>query len=174
MVAGDRARAGHLAGVPCELHRSRLSGVSFGGHGPPRGIRGVSVAQRGNRFGRIDDYFQRTDDETCVLVQIETRLALERVLDIAAVDGVDGVFFGPADLAADFGKLGDVNNAEVWRAILAAGQRLKQADKSVGTLVNGAARARELFDAGFDFVACGSDLGLLARGADNLVAELKA
>ena len=73
---------------------------------PPRGIRGVSLATRANAFGRTNDYYSRIEEETAVLVQIETRVALERALDIAAVDGVSGVFFGPADIGADIGQLG--------------------------------------------------------------------
>lgn len=73
---------------------------------PPRGNRGVSLSQRGNRYGRVKDYVARVEEETCILVQIETREALSQVGEIAAVEGVDGVFFGPADLSADMGIIG--------------------------------------------------------------------
>src|SRR2546426_1060071 len=72
---------------------------------PPAGIRGVSVTTRANRFGRVKDYAKRADEEMCVLVQLETRNALGNLESIAAVDGVDGLFIGPGDLAADFGHL---------------------------------------------------------------------
>ncbi|MDX1605195.1 MAG: HpcH/HpaI aldolase/citrate lyase family protein, partial [Candidatus Competibacterales bacterium] len=84
---------------------------------PPDGIRGVALSHRGNRFGQIEDYFSRVGAELCVLVQIETRAALERIDEIAAVDGVDGVFFGPADLSADMGLLGQPGHPEVSAAI---------------------------------------------------------
>src|ERR1043166_7189050 len=84
---------------------------------PPRGVRGVAVATRANRFGRLTDYLQRAGDEICVHVQIETRGALANLEAIAAVDGVDGLFIGPSDLAADFGQLGNSAHPEVRRAI---------------------------------------------------------
>lgn len=137
---------------------------------PPRGIRGVSVSQRGNRFGRVSDYFDRVEAETCVLVQIETQQALSRVGEIASVDGVDGVFFGPADLAADMGLLGQAAHEDVWAAIAEGANAARAAGKPVGTLVGDAGKATQLIRDGFSFVACGSDLNLLARSAD---AQLK-
>lgn len=139
---------------------------------PPHGIRGVSGAQRGNRFGRVTDYFQRVEAETCILVQIETRAALKLTKEIASVEGVDGVFFGPADIAADFGKIGQVEDAEVWDAIMAAASIVQDLGKPVGTLVTNPEKAITLLNSGFTFVACGTDTGLLARGADALLAKV--
>ncbi|MEM7424958.1 MAG: HpcH/HpaI aldolase/citrate lyase family protein [Pseudomonadota bacterium] len=141
---------------------------------PPNGIRGVSMAQRGNKFGRVTDYFERVEEETAILVQIETREALALTAEIAAVDGVDGVFFGPADIAADMGLLGQAAHPDVWAAIGEAAEIVRDAGKPAGTLVQNAEKAVELFGQGFSFVACGSDLGLLARGADKLLADVKA
>lgn len=140
---------------------------------PPKGIRGVSGVQRANHFGRVSDYFDQVHNETCVLVQIETMHALEQVEEIAQVDGVDGVFFGPADLSADMGKLGKVNDAQLWEHIGNAAKRVEAVGKPAGTLVLDADKAARLFNDGFSFVACGSDLGLLARGADNLLAQVR-
>lgn len=140
---------------------------------PPHGIRGVSGTQRGNRFGRITDYFECVHDETCVLVQVETRQALANVEKIASVDGVDGVFFGPADIAADIGKLGKPMGTEVWDTIMPAAEAVMKVGKPVGTLVMSAEKSTELIREGFSFVSCGSDLSLLARGADQLLAEVR-
>lgn len=140
---------------------------------PPKGIRGVSGMQRGNQFGRVSDYFEQVHNETCVIVQIETLHALERVEEIAQVDGVDGVFFGPADLAADMGKLGQVNDAQLWENIVNGAQRVQAIGKPTGTLVLDADKASQLFNDGFSFVACGSDLALLARGADSLLTQVR-
>lgn len=140
---------------------------------PPHGIRGVSGTQRGNRFGRVTDYFERIHDETCVIVQIETQAALDRAGEIAAVDGVDGVFFGPADIAADMGKLGKPMDPAIWDAIMPAAEAVREAGKPIGTLVMDAAKAAELIGHGFTFVACGSDTGLLAKGADGLLASVR-
>ena len=141
---------------------------------PPKGIRGVSMAQRGNKFGRVTDYFERIEDETVILVQIETKAALSRTKEIASVDGVDGVFFGPADIAADMGLLGQAAHPDVWKTIGDAAAIVAEVGKPTGTLVQSADKAVELFGSGFSFVACGSDLGLLARGTDNLLASVKS
>src|SRR5580693_8948463 len=74
---------------------------------PPLGIRGVSVTPRANDYGRVSGYHKNAHLDTCVLVQVETRVALKEIDAIAAVDGVDGIFVGPSDLAADFGFLGN-------------------------------------------------------------------
>jgi len=140
---------------------------------PPEGIRGVSGTQRGNHYGRVSDYFEQVHNETCVLVQIETMHALEQVEEIAKVDGVDGVFFGPADLSADMGKLGQTNDAQLWELIGNAAKRVEAVGKPAGTLALDPVRASQLINDGFSFVACGSDLSLLARGADNLLAQMK-
>lgn len=140
---------------------------------PPHGIRGVSGAQRGNKFGRVSDYFDRVNDETCVIVQVETRAALADVEAIASVDGVDGVFFGPADIGADIGQLGKPMAPEVWDLIMPAAEKVRAVGKPVGTLVMDATKSAELVNDGFMFVACGSDIGLLARGADQLLANVR-
>ncbi len=140
---------------------------------PPHGIRGVSGAQRGNRFGRVTDYFDRILDETCVIVQLETRAALAQAAEIAAVDGVDGIFFGPADIGADLGKLGTPMDPAIWEAIMPAAEAVRQAGKPVGTLVFDADRSAELLREGFTFVACGGDVSLLAKGADALLASVR-
>ncbi len=140
---------------------------------PPRGIRGVSGTQRGNAFGRIPDYFQSVEDETCTIVQIETQAALSQAAEIGAVDGVDGVFFGPADIAADMGLLGQPEASQVWDAIMPAAEAVKALGKPVGTLVTSPDKAISLLNDGFTFVACGTDAGLLARGADALLAKVR-
>lgn len=141
---------------------------------PPRGVRGVSVSTRANGFGRIPDYFARVEEETATLIQLETRAAIALADQIGAVDGVDGVFFGPADIAADLGHMGQPLHPDVWALVRPAAARLIAAGVPVGTLVPDPAFARQLIAEGFTFVACGSDLGLLARGADSLLKTMKA
>lgn len=140
---------------------------------PPRGVRGVAGTTRANAFGRITDYYQRVEDELAVLVQIETRQALENAAEIAAVDGVTGVFFGPADIGADIGHLGTPLADEIWALIRPVAAKLIERGVAVGTLAADAGFAAGLLNEGFTFVACGSDAGLLARGADNLLASVK-
>ncbi|MEC8195668.1 MAG: aldolase/citrate lyase family protein, partial [Pseudomonadota bacterium] len=141
---------------------------------PPKGIRGFGGTTRATGFGRHKDYTTTVEANTAVLVQIESLQALEHVDAIAAVDGVDGVFFGPADIAADMGYLGQAMHDVVWAKILPAAMRLISKNIPVGTLVRDVAFARRLLGAGFTFVACGSDAGLLARAADTLLEEVKA
>jgi 4-hydroxy-2-oxoheptanedioate aldolase len=140
---------------------------------PPRGIRGVSGSTRGNAFGRTSDYFDRIEDETTVIVQLETKAAVEQAAAIGAVDGVSGVFFGPADIGADIGHLGKPMEPAVWDLIIPAAEELMAKGVPVGTLVLDAAFATKLLNDGFTFVACGSDTALLAKGADNLLASVK-
>lgn len=140
---------------------------------PPRGMRGVSGATRATAFGRIPDYATRIEDETTVLLQLETRAAIARADEIAAVDGVSGIFFGPADIAADIGKLGRPMDPEVWALIKPAAQKLIARGMPVGTLVMDPAFAAELLNEGFTFVAIATDTGLLARAADAALAQTK-
>lgn len=140
---------------------------------PPLGMRGVSGNTRANKFGRVGDYFAKVADETTVLLQIETASALEQAEDIAAVDGVSGIFFGPADIAADMGLLGKPMDDAVWSKIMPVAQRLMDKGMPVGTLVSDPAFAAKLLNDGFTFVACGSDTGLLAKASDALLAEVK-
>ncbi|MBI1171987.1 4-hydroxy-2-oxo-heptane-1,7-dioate aldolase [bacterium] len=141
---------------------------------PPRGVRGVSNSTRANQFGRIPDYFARVEEETAVLLQVETRAAVALASEIGAVDGCSGVFFGPADISADMGLLGQTMHKDVWDLILPAARKLMAKGVPVGTLVTDVAFARKLLAEGFTFVACGVDTALLARGADALLAAMKA
>lgn len=140
---------------------------------PPDGVRGVSITQRANAYGRIKDYHATIAGETCVLVQLETRDALARAAAIAAVDGVDGVFIGPADLSADMGHLGTLGHPEVKSAIFRALEDITGAGKPAGILTANEDDARAYLEAGFTFVAVGTDLGLLTKGADALCARFK-
>ncbi len=140
---------------------------------PPRGIRGVSGATRATAFGRVMDYVTRVEEETTVLLQLETRAAVEQADAIGAVDGVSGIFFGPPDIAADIGKVGKPMDPEVWALIKPAGQELIAKGVPVGTLVTDTAFAAELLREGFTFVANSTDTGLLARAADAALAQTK-
>lgn len=140
---------------------------------PPRGIRGVSGATRATAFGRVADYVTRVEEETTVLLQLETRAAVEQADAIGAVDGISGIFFGPADIAADIGKVGKPMDPEVWALIKPAAQALIAKGLPVGTLVTDTAFAAELLKEGFTFVANATDTGLLARAADAALAQTK-
>ena len=140
---------------------------------PPRGVRGVSGNTRANKFGRVTDYAASVDGETTVMVQLETTAAIAQAEAIGTVDGVSGVFFGPADIAADMGLVGQPMNAAVWDVIKPAAQALIARGVPVGTLVTDPNFAAGLLNDGFNFVACGSDTGLLAKASDALLETVK-
>jgi 4-hydroxy-2-oxoheptanedioate aldolase len=140
---------------------------------PPEGIRGVAVAIRANRYGRIKDYVKRVHDELCLVVQLETRVALGNLEAIAAIDGVDGLFIGPSDLAADMGHIGNSAHPEVRAAIDDAIARIRRAGKAPGILAPVEADARHWLDRGALFVGVGSDIGLLARQSEALAARFR-
>src|SRR5918912_3833550 len=101
---------------------------------PPEGVRGVSGLTRATRFGRVEGYFRRASEELCLIVQVETQAALDQLEAIARVDGVDGVFIGPADLAASLGHPGEPNHPAVQAAVLDAIRRIRACGKPAGIL----------------------------------------
>jgi 4-hydroxy-2-oxoheptanedioate aldolase len=135
---------------------------------PPAGVRGVAGSTRANRFGRVKDYARRASEELCVLVQIETRTALDNLEAVAAVDGVDGVFIGPADLHASLGYAGQTANPDVKKLIDDAIGRIRRAGKAPGVLTGAEADARRWLELGAQFVAVGVDATILARESESL------
>lgn len=140
---------------------------------PPAGVRGVAGGTRATRYGRVADYYGKAQEELCVIVQIETRAGLEHLDAILAVDGVDALFLGPADLSASLGHLGDPRHPEVAAAMEDALRRCVAAGKPVGTISQDEALARRWFELGASFVAVGVDVLLFARAADALAAKFK-
>ena len=140
---------------------------------PPRGVRGVSTLTRASGFGRTPDYLARAEEELCLLVQIETRAGLDALEAIAAVDGVHGLFIGPADLSASLCHLGDASHPEVVAAIEDAINRIRAAGKPAGFLSLDPKMNRWAMELGTSFTAVGTDLSLLARGADLLAREYR-
>lgn len=140
---------------------------------PPRGIRGVAGLTRASRFGRVEGYARRAEEELCLLVQVETRKALDSLEAIAAVEGIDGIFIGPGDLSASLGHPGELFNPEVVAAVEGAIQRVKAAGKPAGVLTYDIDFARRCMELGSLFTAVGADLSLLMRGVDRLAVEFK-
>lgn len=137
----------------------------------PRGIRGVSALTRATRFGRVPNYPQSAEQEICLLLQIETREALDQLEAIAAVDGVDGIFIGPADLAASLGYPGQPGHPEVVSAIENAIERLKMVGRPSGILTADETFAARCISLGTLFTAVGVDVALLARGSEALASR---
>ena len=115
---------------------------------PPEGIRGVSLAQRSNRYGTVPDYFTTVNDQICVLVQIESRVGMQNLDEICAVEGVDGIFIGSSDLAASLGHLGNPNHVDVQQAIGSIFARAGLHGRSVGILATVEADARRYLEQG--------------------------
>lgn len=141
---------------------------------PPEGIRGVGAGvARVARWGGITDYLARANDEMCVLCQVETVEALARLDEIVAVEGVDGVFIGPADLAASMGHLGNPGHPEVRAAIDDSIVRIRKGGKAPGILQGDVASARHYLEIGAQFVAVGIDAVLFRRAATELLQQVR-
>ncbi|ACL62710.1 4-hydroxy-2-oxoheptanedioate aldolase [Methylobacterium nodulans] len=141
---------------------------------PPEGVRGVSGLTRATRFGRVAAYAKRASEEICVLVQVETREALDRLEEIAAVEGVDGIFVGPADLAASLGHVGEPGHPEVVSAVEDAVRRIRASGKPAGILTPDPDFARRCIALGTTFTAVAIDVGVLARGTEAVMRQFTA
>jgi 4-hydroxy-2-oxoheptanedioate aldolase len=128
---------------------------------------------RATDYGRTQKYHANAHLDICILVQVETRAALREIEAIAAVDGVDGVFVGPSDLAADLGHLGNPKHPDVQAAIRDAAERIRATGKSAGTLSGNTDDVEYLFGLGYNFTAAGSDVAILARSAEAIAARFK-
>jgi len=137
----------------------------------PLGIRGVSTVTRATHFGRIKEYMRECEDELCLLVQIETQQGLDHLEAIACVDGVDGVFIGPADLSASLGFPGQQDHPTVIKTIEDAIKRIRACGKGAGILTGDKSLAKQYINAGTTFTAVGVDAALLARAAEALARE---
>ncbi|MEZ5731777.1 MAG: aldolase/citrate lyase family protein [Paracoccaceae bacterium] len=130
---------------------------------PPNGVRGVAGLTHASRFGCINDYLRRASEELCLIVQVETRMAIDRLEDIATVEGVDGVFIGPADLSASMGHLGNPGHPEVVAVIEDAIARLARLGVPSGILSLDESFCRRSMELGTSFTAVGVDLDLIAK-----------
>ena len=143
-------------------------------HYPPRGVRGVgSALARASRWNSIPGYLDKADEQMCLLVQIENREGLANLDAIATVEGVDGVFIGPADLSAAMGHRGNPGHPEVQAAIEDAIVRIQKAGKAAGILIADPQLAKRYIELGAAFVAVGVDTTVLMRGLQTLAATFK-
>lgn len=140
-------------------------------YAPGGGIRGYSAGHRANQFGRIKDYHTTACQNQFLAVQIECSAGVGNAAEIAAVGGVDALFVGPGDLSTNLGAIGNPGADHVQEAIASVLDAAKSAGKAGGILAPAKADADRYLAAGFTMVAVGVDLGLLARGSDNLIAS---
>lgn len=141
---------------------------------PPQGVRGVSVSQRNNNYGTVTDYFKIVNDNIAVVAQIESRAGVAAIEAICATDGIDGVFIGPSDLAAGYGRLGDSAHPEVQQAMVQVIAAAKKYKKSVGILAPVETDARRYMEMGVTLVAVGSDLGLFRNATQGLLDKYRS
>ncbi len=141
---------------------------------PPVGIRGVGAAlARASQWSRVTNYLQEANGQMCLLVQVETRLGLENLDAIAAVEGVDGIFIGPSDLSAALGHLGRPSHPDVQQAIETAIGRIRASGRAAGILTTDETQARRYLALGCNFVAVGLDGNLLMRSSQELASRFK-
>ena len=141
---------------------------------PPQGIRGVgSALARASRWGRVENYMEQANDEMCLLIQIETRKGIENIDAILEVEGIDGVFFGAADLSASYGLLGQSNHPQIVDIILQGLEKVKAKGLAGGVLCSDPELNSRYIDAGARFVAVGVDALLLASATSELCAQYK-
>jgi len=159
--------------IPYVQSRQEAENAVAAMHYPPDGVRGVSSLTRATRFGRIPGYAKSANESLCLLVQIETRQALADLEAIASVDGVDGIFIGPADLAASFGHVGESDHPDVVAAVEDAIRRVTALNKPAGILTPNTTLARRFTELGTTFTAVGVDAGILARSTEALARQFK-
>jgi 4-hydroxy-2-oxoheptanedioate aldolase len=139
---------------------------------PPRGVRGVgSALARSARWNQVEDYLTDADRYLSLFVQVETLAGVDAAAEIAGVDGVDGVFVGPSDLAASMGLIGQQTHQDVVAAVRRAFDAVRAAGKPVGVNAFDPAVAQSYLDAGATFVLVGADVAMLARGSEALAAR---
>jgi 4-hydroxy-2-oxoheptanedioate aldolase len=141
---------------------------------PPEGIRGVgSALARASRWQNISDYLDTASDDICVLVQIESKKGLENLDAILAVEGIDGVFIGPADLSAALGYRGNPGHPDVQKIIVDSINKIRKAGKAAGILSADEKLARTYLELGTEFVAVGVDTSLLMKSMKQLLGKYK-
>jgi 2-keto-3-deoxy-L-rhamnonate aldolase RhmA len=140
---------------------------------PPEGVRGMAGMSRGSRFGTVPDYYRVANRSIAVIVQLETPAAMDQLEAIAAVEGVDAIFLGPADLSGAMGHVGNLTHPEVMDVMSRAVTRCHAVGKPVGTVGGTVEVVQQYRAAGFDYVAIASDLGFLMRAAQGAVGALK-
>jgi 4-hydroxy-2-oxoheptanedioate aldolase len=139
---------------------------------PPDGIRGMA-ATRASGWGRNAAYAKEANAQVCILVQAETRAAIDNLDEIAAVEGVDGVFIGPSDLSAAFGHVGDPWHPEMEKLHEESFRRIRKAGKAIGILTLEEARAKRHVEMGATFIALGTDTNLMVKSTSALAAAFK-
>ena len=140
---------------------------------PPDGIRGAALVTRAAQYGNVENYAPTANDEICLLVQAESKTAIENLDEICAVEGLDGVFIGPFDLAASMGFIHDPNNEVVQKTIEQAISKIVSSGKAAGILMLDEIRAKKYIEMGALFVAVGTDVSTFSNATKKLLANYR-
>lgn len=140
---------------------------------PPQGRRGFAAMHRASRYGTVPDYAQRANDESCVIVQLETSEAIGQLEAIAAVPGVDAIFVGPGDLAATSGHIGQIGHAEVQAQLRHCAEACRRLRKPIGTVGPTPEMVKQFIEFGYSYVAVASDMGMMLRLANEFLGRLR-
>lgn len=139
---------------------------------PPVGVRGIGASlARSGAWGRYPDYLTTARDTITLIIQIETAQAVEHIDEILAVDGIDGIFIGPADLSASMGLLGQQYHPEVVATAKDILAKARAAGVIAGINAFKQDQAQDYVEAGADYVNVGSDVALLARATEHLATR---
>ena len=129
---------------------------------PPKGVRGLAIGiARGADYGMTEGYVDRIDEHTLVVCQIETVLGVRNARAIAETDGVDMLFIGRNDLAADSGHILDLDHPEVNALVDEVLTVAKATGKKIGTVPSAGRTWQKLYDEGFHLVIPSSDISIL-------------
>lgn len=141
---------------------------------PPYGTRGVGAGvARAARWGRVENYMARANEELCLLIQAESKTAIDNLDALLEVEGVDGIFIGPADLSASLGYPDNAGHPEVQKVIEQSIKRIRSAGKAAGFLAVNLEMAERAIHWGANFVAVGVDTMLYTDALDNRLAHFK-
>jgi 2-dehydro-3-deoxyglucarate aldolase/4-hydroxy-2-oxoheptanedioate aldolase len=141
---------------------------------PPEGIRGIAGSHRAGGYGRhAAEYWKRANEEILVVLQVETRTAVEEIDQIVRVPGVDVIFIGPGDLSTALGHMGNPGHPDVQSAFARVEAATRGAGLALGNITRGWDQARELYQKGYQFLTLGADTALVVQGSQDIVARFR-
>lgn len=140
---------------------------------PPEGIRGVAAVHRGSKFGSVPEYLKNANRDICTIIQLETPEAIEKLPEMAAVEGIDALFVGPGDLSAAMGHIGNIAHPEVQALIEKAAKDAHAAGKPIGIVGPNPEMVKRFIGYGYDYAAIASDIAMMTGRAHDWLGQLK-
>ena len=141
---------------------------------PPAGIRGIAGSHRAGGYGRhAAEYWKRANDEILVILQVETRAAVDEIDQIVKVPGVDVIFIGPGDLSTAYGHMGNPGHPDVQAAFARVEAAARSAGLALGNITRGWEQAKELYAKGYQFLTLCADTSLVVQGSQDVLARFR-